>query len=223
MSCIDRRSGSKPPGWQGIPTRGGVTDEAYVSTKQQGAQAPSRVSCQDGRQIRTPDIESPPGERAKDTQRIAGQSARASLLPDIRAGDMSNLDETSGRPKLGTIRQRSDFLKAARGKRFSAPTLFLQARRRDESGHHGEIRIGLTCSRKLGSAVVRNRAKRRLRSAARAILPSRGRAGWDYVLVGRAGATAECRFSELANDLESALAGIHGMSSGDGPAGTGRK
>ena len=136
---------------------------------------------------------------------------------------MSNLDEISGRPKLGTIRRRSDFLKVARGKRFSAPTLLLQARRREGAGTDGDIRLGLTCSRKLGGAVVRNRAKRRLRSAARAVLPSHGRAGWDYVLVGRAVATVECRFSDLAKDLESALAGIHGNSAGNGPAGTGRK
>ena len=51
----------------------------------------------------------------------------------------------------------------------------------------GEIRIGITASRKIGNAVARNRAKRRLRAAAREALPLSGRPGHDYVLVARAG------------------------------------
>jgi ribonuclease P protein component len=83
----------------------------------------------------------------------------------------------------------------------------LQAR--DRGDDDARIRVGFTCSRKVGNAVVRNRARRRLRAIARAILPVSGRPGWDYVLVGRPGATVERGFAELLSDLHAALSRIH--------------
>ncbi len=67
-------------------------------------------------------------------------------------------------------------------------------------------RLGFTCSRKLGNAVLRNRARRRLRAAADAVLRP-GPAGWDFVLVGRA-ATLDRPFRELVEDLRTALVRI---------------
>ena len=127
---------------------------------------------------------------------------------------MSRIDKKNSQACLGTIKNRSDFLKAARGRRFAAPTLLLQARHRGDGESQEEIRLGLTCSRRIGGAVVRNRAKRRLRAAAFEILPLQGRIGWDYVLVGRAQATVEQPFPNLIRDLESALARIHGNAAG---------
>ena len=61
----------------------------------------------------------------------------------------------------------------------------------------------------LGNAVARNRAKRRLREIARLVLPQAGRAGWDYVLVGRHTATATRDFALMQADLKRALDRVH--------------
>jgi ribonuclease P protein component len=90
--------------------------------------------------------------------------------------------------------------------RQSTPAFVLQARDR---GEPGEIRVGFTCSRKVGNAVARNRAKRRLREAARLVLPQAGHPGWDYVLIGRRDATADRPFDRLLDDLRQALDRIH--------------
>ncbi len=71
-------------------------------------------------------------------------------------------------------------------------------------GDVAAARVGFTASRKVGNAVVRNRAKRRLRAAAAEILARDGRCGTDYVLIARAG-TGERRYAELLDDLASAL------------------
>ncbi len=110
-----------------------------------------------------------------------------------------------------TLTKRADFLRAAQGRRQGMPGFLLQARERGpEESEPGTIRVGFTCSRKLGNAVARNRAKRRLREIARAVLPLHGRPGWDYVLVGRPEATASRDFADLKADLVRALGKIHG-------------
>lgn len=108
---------------------------------------------------------------------------------------------------LKVMQNRPDFLAAARAGWRSAKGLSVQAR--DRGDDDPTIRIGYTCSKKVGNAVARNRAKRRLREIARMILPTVGKPGWDYVLIGRANATADRDFLQLQNDLHEALKKLH--------------
>lgn len=108
---------------------------------------------------------------------------------------------------LRVLRRRPQFLALNHARRAVAPPFVLQGR--DRGDGDPAIGIGFTCSRKVGNAVARNRAKRRLREAARAVLPDAARPGWDYALIGRAGTTAERPFAALLDDLRTALDRLH--------------
>lgn len=115
-------------------------------------------------------------------------------------------------PSLRRLRKRPEFLRVARARRsWATPGLILQARRQRPEEAPADasrpIGIGFTASRKVGSAVDRNRARRRLRAVAREILPTAGRPGYDYVLIARAG-TLDRPYIELAKDLKTALAHV---------------
>lgn len=107
------------------------------------------------------------------------------------------------------LRKRAEFLAAARGPRQAMPGFVLQARRRRAEEPAAGIRVGFTCSKKVGNAVARNRAKRRLRAVAREVLPRHGQPGWDYVLIGRRDETAARPFARLVAELETALQRVH--------------
>ena len=113
--------------------------------------------------------------------------------------------------KLVIIKTRKDFVAASRARRQGTGSMMVQARKRREGEPHDPVafRVGFTCSKKVGNAVARNRAKRRLREVARAVLPLKARAGWDYVLIGRAEETAARPFEDLKRDLIYALKKLH--------------
>lgn len=111
---------------------------------------------------------------------------------------------------LPHIKRRADYVRIARqGRSWTTPGLVLQYMRRDTvdpptSELTSSIRVGITASRKVGGAVERNRARRRLRAAARAVLAEHGSDGCDYVLIGRS-ATVRRPFADLLADLTQAL------------------
>lgn len=96
------------------------------------------------------------------------------------------------------------------GKRFTAPSFVLQARQRpaDADSDSGVARFGFTATKSLGGAVIRNRARRRLKEAVRLAGPACAAGGYDYVLIARTG-TLQRPFTELITDLERALAKVH--------------
>ncbi|QWC58294.1 ribonuclease P protein component [Erythrobacter sp. 3-20A1M] len=102
---------------------------------------------------------------------------------------------------ISTLRKRADFLAANRGLRVARPGFVLLARANDGAGK----RFGITVTKKIGNAVVRNRMKRRFRELLRAALPAEGLADHDHVLIGREGGV-ERDFAELRAELSAALA-----------------
>jgi ribonuclease P protein component len=108
--------------------------------------------------------------------------------------------------RLETLKNRRDFLAAARAGKVVTTGMIVQRRvRRDDETVEPVTRVGYTASKKVGNAVFRNRAKRRLRAVAREVLGMRTDCGTDFVLIARAGATVSRPFDDLRGDLEYAL------------------
>jgi len=102
---------------------------------------------------------------------------------------------------LQRLTKRAEFLFVRAGARAGRGAVLIEARRRVEEG---PIRVGFTASKKVGNAVARNRARRRLREAARRLLPDHGLAGADYVMVARP-STPDAPWAALLDDVETAL------------------
>jgi ribonuclease P protein component len=108
---------------------------------------------------------------------------------------------------VGRLKRRPEFVRVAgTGRRWVTPGLIVQARRRADAAEAtpGPPRVGFTASRRVGNAVARNRARRRLRALADKLLPELGVPGHDYVIVARA-ETVRRPFPALMQDLATAL------------------
>jgi len=128
------------------------------------------------------------------------------------------------------LKRRREFLHVARaGRKWAAPGLVLQVLDRhavtttndgDRAGgpvNENNIRVGFTVTRKVGGAVIRNRARRRLRAAVETVMPTHAAPGRDYVVIGRARTNAR-PFAELVGDLETALRKLNAWRNGVTPS-----
>jgi ribonuclease P protein component len=104
-------------------------------------------------------------------------------------------------PILQRLTKRAQFLYVRAGVRAGRGHVLIEARRRADNGVIG---VGFTTSKKVGNAVARSRARRRMREAARRLLPEFGVAGVDYVLVARQ-STPEADWATLLDDIKTAL------------------
>jgi ribonuclease P protein component len=103
------------------------------------------------------------------------------------------------------LQQRRDFLAAAGGSKAATSGFVLQARAR---GDDGPVRVGFTVSKKVGTAVERNRVRRRLKELVRRSAAPRLYGGHDYVLIGRRAALS-LPFAQLIDEMEGALRRLH--------------
>ena len=99
------------------------------------------------------------------------------------------------------LKKRPDFLACARASACARGAVLVQARARDDGPL---VRAGFTATKRIGGSVQRNRAKRRLREAARLLLPQLARPGCDYVFIARSGVTTR-PWPRLLDDVKSAL------------------
>ncbi len=121
----------------------------------------------------------------------------------------------SAADSMSVLTKRADFLAANKGLRNARTGFVLLTR---PNGGEG-VRYGITVTKKIGNAVVRNRMKRRFRELLRAALPEHALADHDHVLIGRAGGV-ERDFHLMAEELEKALARA---AEGKGDSGRGRR
>ena len=158
-----------------------MSDEAHLSAEQNRAQAASRISVSHGDSRRSQCASRAPGARPQITERLIKPKNTRAVL---------------------TIGRRADFLAANKGRRAPMPGFVLLVRDRAD----GDLvkRVGITVTKKIGGAVVRNRMKRRFRALSQELLPILGTAGADHILIGRAGGI-ERDFGLLREDLAKAL------------------
>jgi ribonuclease P protein component len=114
--------------------------------------------------------------------------------------------------RIEHLKRRSEFLHVAAGRRkWATPGLILQARQRDQASQpmpgpeNLPCRVGFTASRRVGGAVERNRAKRRLRAVVDRVIRCEAAAGYDYVVIARPEAL-DRPFEDLVSDMKTALA-----------------
>ena len=187
-----------------------MSRETYIPTEQPRSQAPPRLPLADGHQERAESSCAPPGQ---------GPQAVVSVTSTSQGRQPAIC-------RVERLRVRREFLFVADGFSERRKSVVVQARLRptdvsadgaSASLSRSRIGAGFTATKRVGGAVQRNRAKRRLREAARLLLDRYGVAGADYVFIARRD-TAEIAWPRLLDDVENALISLGSkLSSGESP------
>ncbi len=123
---------------------------------------------------------------------------------------------------IATLKKRPEFLRIRGGRRWSGRSFLIECKPRSAINPSSETaRFGFTVTKKLGNAVVRNRIRRRLKSAAAMLAPEFAEPTCDYVIVARRSAL-DCEFQDLCRDMRSALEKL-AMSEENGGHGNARR
>jgi ribonuclease P protein component len=177
--------------------------KADIPAEQPEAQAAPRFPHAHGDQERPEGAGSPPRQGPQETQRVG--SSNSQVNESSQANQRTGAVAPPEGVRIERLRVRREFLYVAQGPAERRRTVVVQARLRKPS--RPAAGAGFTSTKKIGGAVVRNRARRRLREAVRALLPGLGVAGADYVFIARLD-TAECPWGRLLDDVESALVSL---------------
>jgi ribonuclease P protein component len=177
-------------------------DEAHVPAQQPCPRSSSRLP-RAYRHCRWP-------QRAARPSRSRPQEAFGLIQPVESAAESQAPDGVKARGPA-VLTRRSDFVAANRGLRVSRPGFVLLAHPNQGAG----LRFGITVTKRIGNAVVRNRMKRRFRALLRELLPAHGLPDTDHVLIGREGGV-ERDFAALRDELFAAL-GRAQAGKGDAP------
>jgi ribonuclease P protein component len=166
-----------------------LSHEAHLSTEQSSARSPSRIPSPYVDRCWSQHLERSPCAWPQEALGLSlGMTDRASRGYSV-------------------ITKRSDFLAANRGKRYATPGFVLLVfDRRDDNPAK---RLGITITKKVGNAVIRNRMRRRFRELAMEMLGDLGKAGADHILIGRDGGI-ERDFGALRDEMRKALSKLAG-------------
>ena len=117
---------------------------------------------------------------------------------------------------IQTIKKRRDFLKGNNALYAAMPSVVVQSyvRTDDVVETDESVMMGITCSKKVGNAVIRNRAKRRLREAGKIVLKEIGEKKTNYIFIARKDTTVKVKFTDLCNDIEIGIKRICGREIG---------
>ena len=120
---------------------------------------------------------------------------------------MAGLKRSGSLLAIETLKRRSQFLYVRGGLRYSTPGFILEAREQRDGTTASGPRFGFTVSRRIGTAVARNRARRRLRAAVAELAQEHAERSFDYVLIARSQAL-DRTFDLLKGDLETGFSRI---------------
>lgn len=173
----------------------GVLNETHLPTQQARPQASAWLSCAHGNRGWPPCAGCAPRQRPQSSHRLGlnwPAMSGVNSLPLV----------------LERITRRADFLRANAGRKHITSAVIIRMIG-CPAPQDSICRVGFTVSRACGNAVFRNRIKRRLRALVQEIWPSHARAGFDYVLIGRAGAE-KLDYDKIRQELMIALRRLHG-------------